>query len=89
MHTIRAKEIFKDSTRTIFAVEYVELLQSTTNTHCHLVGTIKPIAVIVQSSEGIYALDMEAKSADLDQLRRDVPDINDYIGFNPNPIEQM
>lgn len=45
------------------------------NTHSHLVGIIKPVAVIVSSPEEIYALDMEAKPADINQLKQDIPEL--------------
>lgn len=80
MSTLRVKEIYKDATRTIFTVESVDTQHSTTNTGGHLIGNIKPIAVIVSSPEGMYALDMEAKPANIDQLRQDIPELSTIVG---------
>jgi uncharacterized spore protein YtfJ len=76
MSNLRAKEIYKDVSRTIFTVESVEIQHSTTKTGGHLIGNIKPIAVIVRSPEGIYALDMEANPANMDQLRQELPELD-------------
>ena len=79
MGTLRASEIFNDSTLTLIAVVSVDFRHSKTNTGCQLYGSIEPIAVIVCSPDGTYALDMEAKPANFDQLRQDIPELGALI----------
>ena len=77
---LRTREVYKDSTRTLIAVESVDIQHSSTNTGGHLIGNIKPIAVIVRSMDNIYALDMEAKPENLDRLRQDIPELDAIVG---------
>ncbi len=79
MSKLRSRQIYKDATRTIFTVESVDIQHGTTNTGGHLIGNIKPIAIIVSGPEGMYALDMEAKPANIDQLRQDIPELSTIV----------
>ncbi len=83
MTTLRATEIFNDSKRMLIAVEAVELQQNQTGAGCHLYVNIEPMAVIVCSDDGIFALDMEAGTARLEQLSRAIPELDAMIAsFN-------
>ena len=73
---LRTREVYKDSTRTLIAVESVDFQHNTTNTGGHFIGNINPIAVIVHGPEGKYALDMEANPANMDQLREELPELD-------------
>jgi uncharacterized spore protein YtfJ len=42
-------------------------------------GTIEPIAVIVCSSDGITAFDMEAKPANIGELMQNIPALDELI----------
>ena len=66
--------------RTLIAVESVKFQHSITNAGGHLIGNIKPVAVIVRSQEGMYALDLEAKPVDIDQLKQDIPELRSAKG---------
>jgi hypothetical protein len=79
MGTLRASEIFNDSGLMLIAIESVDFRHSKTNTVCRIYGKIEPIAVIVCGPDAIYALDMEAKPAALDQLRQDIPELDAII----------
>lgn len=79
MGTLRTIEIFNDSMFTLIAVESVDFQHSKTNTGCHLYGNIEPIAVVVCSADGTYAVDMEAKPANLEQLRQTIPELDAII----------
>ena len=79
MGTLRASEIFNDSGLMLIAIESVDFRHSKTNTVCRMYGKIEPIAVIVCGPDAIYALDMEAKPAALDQLRQDIPELDAII----------
>ncbi|MDH3421219.1 MAG: hypothetical protein OEM78_17250 [Gammaproteobacteria bacterium] len=76
MAALRTREIFSDATVTLIAVESIDLQTSKTNMGCHVYASIKPVAVIVRSLDGTYALDMEAKPTPLEQFRQYVPELN-------------
>ncbi len=83
MDTLRTNEIFNDSGLRLMAIESVSFQHSKTNTGCRLYGNIEPIALIVSSPDGTYALDMEAKLTSLDQLRQNIPELDTIIAaFN-------
>jgi len=44
-----------------------------------LFGRIEPVAVVVCTANGSYALDMDANPANLDQLRKSVPELDDTL----------
>ena len=75
MAALRASEVFNDSTLTLIAIESFDFRHRETNTGCQLYGNIKPIAVIVCSPDGTYALDMEAKPVELNQLKQEIPEL--------------
>jgi uncharacterized spore protein YtfJ len=79
MATLRTRHLFNDSRLTLIAVESVDFRRGTTSTSCQLYGQIEPIAVVVCSADRAYALDMEAKPADLDELRQAIPELDAAI----------
>jgi hypothetical protein len=72
---LRSREVYKDSNVTLTAVESINSRTGTTNFGFHFSGTIEPIAVIVSGPDGAYGLGMDGEALDLDQLRREIPDI--------------
>lgn len=72
MGTLRVQKIFNNSMFTLFAVESVDVRHCEANTIYRVYGRMEPVAVIVCSREGTYALDMQAKPVDIDQLRQDI-----------------
>ena len=79
MTALRASEIFSDSGIKLIAIESVDFQSSRTTSRCQVYGNIKPIAVVVCGSQGIYALDMESKPADLGQLRQVIPELDALV----------
>lgn len=79
MATLRASEIFNDARQMLIVVESVDIRYSKSYTSCSIFGGIEPIAVIVCRPDVIYALDMSAKMTSLDQLRRDIPELDAII----------
>jgi len=75
METLRTVEILSNAKLTVLAVESVSLRHNRTNTNCRLYGNIEPIAIIVRSRAGTYALDMEAKPVNLDQFDLDAREL--------------
>jgi hypothetical protein len=71
--TLRSREIYKDANVALIAVESINFRPVKTTFGFHFSGTIDPIAVIVSSPDGTYALGMDGEALDLDQLRRDIP----------------
>lgn len=83
MKTYRTRQIFNDASLSVIAVESVDSRRTRTNTGCQMYGNIQPVAVVVCGPAGAYALGMEAEPADLDQLKRDIPELNASIAqFN-------
>lgn len=76
MDALRTSEIFSDSAFTVIAVESLLSYCGKTETGCHVFGRIEPMAIVVLSRNGAYALDMEAKPVELDQLRGDLPELD-------------
>jgi hypothetical protein len=76
MANLRARTIFTGSTLSLIAVESVDSWYRKTRSGCRVCGKVEPIAVIVCGPNGNYALDMQAKPADLEQLRKELPDLD-------------
>jgi hypothetical protein len=79
VNTLRAREIYNDAGLRLIVIESVEVRVGNTNTICRMFGKTEPIAVIVCAQDATYALDMQAKTAALDQLRRDIPVLDTMI----------
>ena len=75
MEKLRTAELFNRPELAVLVVESVSLQHDRTNTNCRLYGNIDPIAIIVRSRAGTYALDMEAKPVNLDQFDLDAPEL--------------
>lgn len=83
MAVLRATEIFNDSIQRLIAIESVDYGHIRTGASYHLYGKIDAIAVIVCRSDGIVAFDMKAGPIELEQLRQDIPGLDDIIApFN-------
>ena len=72
MSTWRAHKIFDDATYTLFAIASVVVRHSKANAIYHVYGKIAPVAVIVCSPAGTYALDMHARPVSIERLRQDL-----------------
>ena len=75
MTGLRSREIYKGFNVTLITVESIDFRPGTTNFGFHFSGTIEPIAVIVSGPDGTYGLGIDGQALDVDQLRRDIPDI--------------
>ena len=76
MGTCRINEMFIDPTLTLLVVEAVEFRTTTTTSGGFIIGKIAPIAVVVCSQDGTTALDMQANPASVEQLKRDIPELD-------------
>lgn len=79
MRALRTSEIHNSGSLRLVAVESVQFWRKKSKTGCQLFGNIKPTAVIICSPDGVTALDMDAKPANLDQLKRDLPELDAVI----------
>ena len=75
MTKLRSREVYKDANVTLVAVESIDFRPGKRTFGFHVSGTIEPVAIIVSDPGGTYALGMDAQALDLDQMRRDIPDI--------------
>jgi hypothetical protein len=73
VNRLRALEFLYHRNTRLIAVESVALRSGRSGRNCILQGRIKPVAVIVCGPQGAYALDMDARPADLSKLRATVP----------------
>lgn len=76
MGTCRINEVFIDPALTLIIVEAVEFRMTTTTTSGFIFGNITPIAVVVYRQDGTTAMDMHAEPASVEQLRRDIPELD-------------
>jgi len=76
---LRASIAFRDGALTLVAVESAESYARREKGHWQVSGIVKPIAVVVCGPGEPYALDMEANPLDLEELKRDVPDLDAAI----------
>lgn len=79
MAAFRSVEIFRDSTRTVVAVEAADSRRGRTRTGSQFYADIVPVAIIVHGRDGAYALDMDAKPVGLDRLKQDVPELDSIV----------
>lgn len=76
---LRASIALRDGPLTLITVESAESHAHRAEGHWRVAGTLKPMAVVVCGAGAPYALDMDANALDLDELRRDVPDLDAAI----------
>jgi predicted RecB family endonuclease len=79
MAALRVSRIFRRADLTIVAVERVGFSHRSSKAGCLLHGEVEPIAIVVRSGGHAYALDMEARTLDVEQLKQDVPELDSII----------
>lgn len=82
MAALRAREIINEPMLKLIAVESIDLRPRKTQIGWHCLGKMEPIAVIVCSPDGTYALDMDAQPADVERLRQDVPELDAMVALS-------
>ena len=68
--------MFIDPALTLIVIEAVELRTTTITRGRFMFGNIAPIAVVVCREDGTTAFDMHAKPTSVEQLRRDIPELD-------------
>lgn len=79
MGALRAREIINEPMLKLIVVESIDLRPRKTQIGWHCLGKMEPIAVIVCSLDGTYALDVDAQPADVERLRQDVPELDAMV----------
>lgn len=79
MDKLRAIELFRNSRFLLIGVESVDFRLNKTDIFCQISGNIEPVAVIVCGPDGNNAFDMEARPTALNQLRQNIPELDDMI----------
>lgn len=83
MNRLRATEMYKDAERLLLVVESVTLEHGCSPSGTHLFGAVEPVAVVVSSGGRVYALNMKARTVNVDQLRRELPALESLlVAFN-------
>lgn len=83
MENLRAIEIYNDvlsdGRRRLIAIESVEFEHSKADAGFQLYGHIEPLTVIVCTRDGIHILDLDSNKISLDELRQDIPELENLI----------
>lgn len=86
METIRIKELFIDPALTLIVVETAELRTIRTTTGGYAYGNIDPTAIVVCRREGTTAWDMQARPVSVEQLRRDIPELDAVLSTSNSTL---
>jgi len=76
MGNCRINVVVIDSALTLIVVEAVEFQATATTRGGFMFGRIEPVAVVVRRQDGVTALDMQDRPASVEQLRRDIPELD-------------
>lgn len=68
MAELRSRTIFSDHRFTVVVVESIECQHGRSGHGHHLTASLKPVAVVIEEPDRTYAVDMDAKSVNIDQL---------------------
>ena len=68
MDRLRARTLFSNQRLTVAAVESLDFQAGRSNQRTFLIGSLKPIAILVTESDRTYALGMDAQPVDIDRL---------------------
>jgi len=79
MTGFRTRTVFADRKLAVIVVASGELRAGRTQQTCGLLGSVKPIAVVVRGVDGSHAVDMDAKALDIDQLTAQVPELRSAL----------
>jgi hypothetical protein len=85
MKRFRATTIQSDSRLALIAVESLERRYEKSDSGCWLSAALKPVAVIVCTTDGTSVFGIEEEFADIDLLIEDVPELEKLKvpeGFN-------
>ena len=79
MDTLRATEIFSQAGLCLIAIESADLQQSKTELGYHIRAHLAPLALIVCTSDEIFAFDMQAQPIAVEHLVENIPELKNII----------
>ena len=79
MRRTRVSVVFKGHGLTLLVVESLQLGHECFAQGCMVTGSLDPIAIVVCDERGVYAMNMEATSIELDRILRETPELQAYI----------
>ena len=82
MSTLHAREIFNNARLMLIVIERADFRQHKSNNGYQLYGSIEPIAVIVCTRDGIYAVNMEAEPVAVDPMKKKIPELNTLLNLD-------
>ena len=68
MASVRTRTVFSDHKLTVTAVESVEFRTDGSNRRRFVIGSLRPLAVIVKEPDRTYALDIAAQPVDIEHI---------------------
>lgn len=80
MRIFRARPVRVDERLALIAIESVESHRHRSSNGCGFSAFVEPVALVVCDPETVRALDMQGNSVDMDELRRNVPDLDAELG---------
>ena len=80
--TLRASTVYRDGPLTVLAVESAESSARRGYGHWYVSGVMNPVAIVVCGPGERYAVDPNGQPLDLDELRRDVADLDVILRSN-------
>lgn len=81
MNKKRISEIFSDDRFSLYAVESIDVMCNKGATGFTWHGNVTPTAIIIHDPEKNLALDMDAKSLQLETLKQSIPELNMIKGL--------
>jgi hypothetical protein len=72
MISLRRREIYHSATLKLIVVERVEIRQDHDSRYHQIYCKLEPTALIVYGTEGVFALDMNARPVDVDGLGKEI-----------------
>jgi hypothetical protein len=74
--TLRTSTVYRDGPLTVLAVASAESSARRGYSHWYVSGVMNPVAIVVCGPGEPYAVDTAGNPLDIDQLRRDVADLD-------------
>ena len=79
MKKFRISEIYRDYSRILMAVECIAVHHGNSDLGCWMHGSIEANAIIVLDQEHTFAYDSDAKPISIEQLSKDIPELDALI----------
>jgi len=74
MRRLRATMLHRDADRTVVVIEALEIWQHGESAHCHLLASLKPVAVVVSGPAGETTLGLDGNPTEIEADARTLLD---------------